>query len=207
MDSVLYFLYTAISKKVVGKNARDNPERYCGWFGDHCSSQKFQKNGTRGHGLCFRVLKGSSKSRFNSHSVRNSVLISHINFRDCRMHFYSDKIPVYITSEVKDYYEALFLSYRPQTKCSISQFFKTNCIQLLFMTIMQHVWAFSETSQKISKITYTASRFSILMSAKICSECLKRLHFNVMKNYCVYFLSNSFKMMCNLKKRLMRTAF
>ena len=25
-------LYTAISRKVVGKSARDNPERYCGWF-------------------------------------------------------------------------------------------------------------------------------------------------------------------------------
>ena len=24
--------YTAISKKVVGKSARDNPERDCGWF-------------------------------------------------------------------------------------------------------------------------------------------------------------------------------
>ena len=23
---------TAISRKVVGKSARDNPERYCGWF-------------------------------------------------------------------------------------------------------------------------------------------------------------------------------
>ena len=25
-------LYTAISRKVVGKSARDNPERHCGWF-------------------------------------------------------------------------------------------------------------------------------------------------------------------------------
>ena len=25
-------LYTAISRKVVGKSARDKPERYCGWF-------------------------------------------------------------------------------------------------------------------------------------------------------------------------------
>ena len=25
-------LYTAISRKVVGKTARDNPERHCGWF-------------------------------------------------------------------------------------------------------------------------------------------------------------------------------
>ena len=24
--------YTAVSRKVVGKSARDNPERYCGWF-------------------------------------------------------------------------------------------------------------------------------------------------------------------------------
>jgi len=23
---------TAISRKVVGKSARDNPEKYCGWF-------------------------------------------------------------------------------------------------------------------------------------------------------------------------------
>ena len=25
-------LYSAISRKVVGKSARDNPERHCGWF-------------------------------------------------------------------------------------------------------------------------------------------------------------------------------
>ena len=24
--------HTGISRKVVGKSARDNPERYCGWF-------------------------------------------------------------------------------------------------------------------------------------------------------------------------------
>ena len=29
---ILQLLYTAISRKVVGKSARDNPERYCGWF-------------------------------------------------------------------------------------------------------------------------------------------------------------------------------
>ena len=35
---------------------------------------------------------------------------------------------LYITSEVKQYYEALFLSYRPRTtKCSISQYCDTNC--------------------------------------------------------------------------------
>ena len=31
----------------------------------------------------------------------------------------------------------------------------------------KHVWAFSETVEEISKITYTASRFSLLTSAKV----------------------------------------
>ena len=35
----------------------------------------------------------SNKSRFNSYSVRNSVLIiSHITFRDCRVHIFSDDV-------------------------------------------------------------------------------------------------------------------
>ena len=29
---ILKLLSTAILRKVVGKSARDNPERYCGWF-------------------------------------------------------------------------------------------------------------------------------------------------------------------------------
>ena len=46
---------------------------------------------------------------------------------------------LYITSEEKEYYEALFLSYRPRTKCSSSQFFKTNCIYSVFRTIEARV--------------------------------------------------------------------
>ena len=43
--------------------------------------------------ICLRVLKESNKSRFDSYSVRNSVLnISHITFRDCRVHIFSYKI-------------------------------------------------------------------------------------------------------------------
>ena len=84
---------TAISKNVVGKSACDNPERYCGLFWDHCSSQKFWKNGTRDHGLCFPGLKRSSKSRFYSYGVRKSVLIiSHTTFRDCCVHFFSNNL-------------------------------------------------------------------------------------------------------------------
>ena len=43
--------------------------------------------------VCLRVLKESNKSRFDSCSVKNSVLIiSHITFRDCRVHIFSDNL-------------------------------------------------------------------------------------------------------------------
>ena len=41
--------------------------------------------------VCECMLKESNKSRFDSYSVRNSVLnMSHITFRDCRVHIFSD---------------------------------------------------------------------------------------------------------------------
>ena len=43
--------------------------------------------------LCLQVLKESIKSRFDSYSVRNSLLIiSHITFRDCRVHSFFDNL-------------------------------------------------------------------------------------------------------------------
>ena len=43
--------------------------------------------------ICLRVLKESNKSRFDSYKARNSVLIiSHIIFRDCRVHIFSDNL-------------------------------------------------------------------------------------------------------------------
>ena len=43
--------------------------------------------------LCLQVLKESSKRRFDSYSIRNSVLIiSHNTFRDCRLPTFSDNL-------------------------------------------------------------------------------------------------------------------
>ena len=43
--------------------------------------------------VCLSVLKESNNGRFDSYSVRNSVLIiSHITFRDCRVHIFSDNL-------------------------------------------------------------------------------------------------------------------
>ena len=70
-------VYTAVSRKVVGKSARDNPERYCGWFLVHCFSKKFQRMVRKVMDICLLVLKKSNKSRFDSYSVRNKC-IEHI---------------------------------------------------------------------------------------------------------------------------------
>ena len=43
--------------------------------------------------VCLRVLKESNNRGFDSYCVRNSVLIiSHITFRDCRVHILSDNL-------------------------------------------------------------------------------------------------------------------
>ena len=76
---------------------------------------------------------------------------------------------LYITSEVKQDY----LSYRPRTECSISQFFKKNCTQSIFWTINPGLLA--KPFKKNSKITHTASRFSLLVRAVSVVECLNEL--------------------------------
>ena len=70
-------------------------------------------------------------------------------------------------------------------------------------------WAFSENvyREKISKITYTASRFSHLTSAKFAVN-INRVTLQHNKEFIMLiFLFNGFITMCNLKKRLIRSAF
>ena len=43
--------------------------------------------------VCLRVLKESNKKKFDSYSVKNTVfIISHITFRDCRVHILADNL-------------------------------------------------------------------------------------------------------------------
>ena len=82
--------YTAISRKVVRKSARKNPGRYCGWFWVRCSSKKFEIMAQEAVDVCLCVLKENNKRRFDNYSVRDRVLIiSHITFRDCRVHIFA----------------------------------------------------------------------------------------------------------------------
>ena len=114
-------------------------------------------------------------------------------------------ISLYNTSEVKQYYEALYLSYRPRTECSISLFFKTNCTQSIFRTINR--WLLAKPFKKFPKspIRPAGSHF---WQAPNFQWTLKELRFNIIKNLlCLFFLFNGFITMCNLKKRLIRAAF
>ena len=86
----------SISRKVVGKSARDNPEGYCGRFWVHYSSKKLERMTREPMGVCLRGLKESNKIRFDGYSVRNNrnsvLIISHITFWDCRLHIFSDNL-------------------------------------------------------------------------------------------------------------------
>ena len=70
---------TAVWRKVVGKSARDNPQRYCGWFCLPCSPKKFERMAREATDICSRVLMESSKSRLDGDSLYEQC-IGHIPY-------------------------------------------------------------------------------------------------------------------------------
>ena len=87
------FAHTAISRKVGGKSAHNNPKRYYGWFWVHRSSKKFDRMAQEAVDVCLLVLKEGNKRSFDSYSFSNSVfIISHITFLDCRVHIFADNL-------------------------------------------------------------------------------------------------------------------
>ena len=81
-----FTLFTAISRTLSEKVHATIPKR-------HCSSKKLERMALEVMDVCLRLLKESNKGRFDSYSVRNAVLIlSHITFRDCRVHIFSDNL-------------------------------------------------------------------------------------------------------------------
>ena len=66
------------------------PKGIVGGFKFTVLQRNFERMTGEAMDVCLRVLKESNKSRFDSYSVRNSVLIiPHITFRDCRVHIFS----------------------------------------------------------------------------------------------------------------------
>ena len=88
-DHAWMAIYTAISRKGVGKRARRNPERDCWWFWVHCYSKKFERMAREAMDVCLRALKESNKADPTAQYFRNSALtIFHITFRHCRVTFF-----------------------------------------------------------------------------------------------------------------------
>ena len=87
-----YFLYSYFEKGCRKKCTRQS-QKVLWVFWVHCSSKKFKRLTREAMYVCLRVLKESNKSRFDSYSVRNSVLIiSPISFRVCHVHIFSDNL-------------------------------------------------------------------------------------------------------------------
>ena len=61
------------------KSARDNPEKYCGWFCLPYSPKKFERMAREATDICSQVLKESNKSRFSRYS-RLEQCIDHISY-------------------------------------------------------------------------------------------------------------------------------
>ena len=61
--------------------------------------------------ICLPVLKESNKIRFDWNSVKNSVLnISHITFRDCRVHIFPDNLSRNSCLQISNTYLPEFLN-------------------------------------------------------------------------------------------------
>ena len=78
--------------------------------------------------ICLRVLKESNQISFDSYSVRNSVLIiSHITFRDCRVHIFSDNLSrnIYIFFYLFLFYFIITLGIHLQYSYTVLTYNKT----------------------------------------------------------------------------------
>ena len=89
--------YTAISRKVVGKSARDNPKRYCGWFWVHFSSKKFERMALEAMDICLRVLEESTTYTFDSYNRQEQRYWSYpmLPFGIVACTFFSDNLSRY----------------------------------------------------------------------------------------------------------------
>ena len=72
--------YTAFSRKVGEKSARDNPERHCGWFKFTVLQRNLKELARKTMKMCLRVLEESNKSRFDSYSRQEQCIIDHIPY-------------------------------------------------------------------------------------------------------------------------------
>ena len=95
-------MYSA-SRKVVGKSARDSPERCCGWLWVHCFPKKFERMAREAMDICLRVIKESNKSRFDSYSQEQCIDHIPYYFSELSRAHFSDNLLEIAVSTVSEY--------------------------------------------------------------------------------------------------------
>ena len=72
----------------------------------------------------------------------------------------------------------------------------------------KHAWTFNQRNRSKNFQNHLYGQPVLTFDKRqICEEILKELRFNVIKNLLSLFFINGFITMCNLKKRLLRSAF
>ena len=89
-EAALFFLSIQLFRERLSEKAHATvPKGIVGGFEFSVLQRNLKELARKAMEMYFRVLEESNKSRFDSYSVRNSVLIiSHITFRDCRVHIF-----------------------------------------------------------------------------------------------------------------------
>ena len=106
---------------------------------------------------------------------------------------------------MKQYYEALFLSYRPRTECSFSQY-SIQIALIQYSGLSKHAWAFSKTVKKFPK-SPIRRRFSLLQCELWSSVWMNIIRVTLQHNKELIMFFLMVLSMCNLQKRLIRAAF
>ena len=107
-----------------------------------------------------------------------------------------------IISEAKQYYEGLFLSYRPRAECSISQFCNTKCTHSIFRTIDRSTCG--PLAKQLKK--NFQSHFCRASCGRVWMN-INRVTLQHNKEFIMVIFYLMVLSMCNLQKRLIRAAF
>ena len=89
-----FIQYTAFSRKRLSEKVHPTiPKGIVGGFEFTVLQRNLKELARKAMKMCLRVLKESNKGSSTATVVRNSVsIISHITFRDCRVHIFSDNL-------------------------------------------------------------------------------------------------------------------
>ena len=112
------------------------------------------------------------------------------------------------TSEEKEYYVALFFIIQTSVQNAVFHNFSRQIAFIQYSGPSKHTWTFNQRNHSKNVQNHLYGQPVLTFDKRqICEEISKELRFNVIKDLLSLFSINGFITMCNLKKRLIRSAF